>query len=203
MKKIVILSVLFLLILSSNSYASYPDPLTIQDNISKVLIKNDEIPYLKLFSSRILNTTWPNISQLPSYMQNPENTPINAKINVQLADTIKYQADRLNGYEQIFQYDQFSQNNSIFVSKNKITVQYGYFDSFNDARNSLWYIVFNKGARRIPVGDLGYLMPFPNNAGGCTYFIDGKYLFMVDADRQSVEDEIINVLLSKTSKLKK
>jgi hypothetical protein len=60
---------------------------------------------------------------------------------------------------------------------------------------------YSPSCRRLNYGDLSYFVSVPTG-GGVIYFTKGRYIFMVDAPQQSLEDQIVNVILAKMAKMK-
>jgi hypothetical protein len=197
--------------------------------IKNIMLDKKDMPGFSLVQDITLAQVWPVVKSIPDYMQNPENPTVTGKI-------MDFKnPDKTLVTQEITRKDAARQKwETSDLEYRWVTIDYGYYDSPQVARNSLKYIVYqklaviplatphpNKGypqvpgilpgqhphdgqfrptCRKLDYGDLSYFVNNPTGRGS-VYVAKGRYIFMVDSNQQSVENNVIKMILAKIEKM--
>jgi hypothetical protein len=174
--------------------------------ISDVILKKTDMPAFTLQNQVNLSYHWSVVKSIPDYMKNPENLDISTNpldppmvlkkgLDYPIVDITKKDGIRQNWL-------------SGSTPGIQVAVEYGQYDTPLTAQNSLRYLVYNRvspvisavgytaSCRRLNYGDLSYFVSAPTG-GGLIYFTKGNYIFMVDSVHQSLQDEVVKIILQK------
>jgi len=211
-----IILVVVLIFLSSS-----PARADIKDELKNILLENGDVKGYKMESqSEVKN--WPVVDKLPDYMKDPTRvegaSPGDAKPrNVNDVPEIQYKkpVKNLNGIRQLWKES---------PGRQTLEVEYGIYDTPEKAKNALKYITYNlytkylnniaqpvsdgqgktifipvekkRVCKKVAIGDLGYTIPsYPFIS--VTYFVRGRYIFMVDGYTEQGELSVCREILKK------
>jgi hypothetical protein len=204
-----LLGILCLVVLSLSPAARSQDSSELNVNINQVVLQEGDLAGLQLQNASTVNALWPLVKNLPDYMRQPENPPPDIE-NINIDSSFVIVEDYSDGLLQNWS----SYDNTIWAK-----IEYGYYINPQHARDAICYIVYNRNlpefynywfwndyyynyhqvpnCRKLNYGDLSYYVTPLEGGGGFIFMVKSHFIFMIDSLQQSVEDQIIQVLLSK------
>lgn len=173
----IIVTLFLLVLLSTTAFA-------MDQRLDNVLLTEGDTSGFVLTSGAELPSTWNIVNYLPGFMKSPpEQMDSMASKEPVLAETNK------DGFRQVWKDS---------LTQTEVTIDYGVYDSADQARNALCYIAYNR-SYWVNIGDLGFEITdeFYGVYDEALYFIKGPYIFMVDSPGNTNEIIFANKILSK------